>query len=295
MAGLHCCCIFLLLLAQDVSSSYETVLQIHDERDVPSLTDGTIVMSELVEGKLVRAGQTIAQIDDRKASKELEKLRQELNIATKESNAIVDIDYAEQSRKVAIAELNRARSTNARLPGTVSQSELDQLRLVVDRSTAELKKAKFQQLMKKELVHVRQIEVDLGEQRLENHRLVSPINGIVVEIFKKPGEWVEESEVVARIIQLDRLFAEIKIPATQNINSLKERQAFFVPKASDAQRYPAKTYFVHPEANPINSTVRVWLEVENIDRELIAGIAGKIEFSEENPEGKNEHVVNTPK
>ena len=49
---------------------------------------------------------------------------------------------------------------------------------------------------------------DLAAQKVERHQVLAPLSGMVVEIHRQRGEWVEPGDKVLRIVRLDRLRAE---------------------------------------------------------------------------------------
>jgi multidrug efflux pump subunit AcrA (membrane-fusion protein) len=113
---------------------------------------------------------------------------------------------------------------------------------------------------------------------------------MIVDVFRREGEWVDASEPVARVVRLDVLRAEIKLPATLALNDLVGTNATFIPKLDSPslqQSYPGKVVFVYPEANPISADVRVWIEIENQDLKLIPGLLGKIEVNPHRPEPRS--------
>ena len=103
----------------------------------------------------------------------------------------------------------------------------------------------------------------------------------MVEVLCKKGEWVTESEVVARIVSLDKLIVEVKLKADEALTSLDDRKAIFLPSKSlnlDSERsFELDLLFVHPEVNPVNNLVIVWYELDNSERMLVPGVSGTVE------------------
>jgi len=127
---------------------------------------------------------------------------------------------------------------------------------------------------------VQDVALEIGKKKLSDHRILSPISGMVVEVLKKEGEWVEVSESIARIVQLDKLKTEIKVPAALALNDLAGSPAVFKPnlKSLANKEYPAKVIYVFPEANPVNASVRVWVEIDNQNLDLVSGLTGQLEI-----------------
>ena len=259
----------------------KSVLKIVEERNVPARTSGIISRSAIREGVLVKAGQLVMEIDSAQSEMELKKSRKEVEMANLEADSRVDLEYAKRTIEVAEAELGRAVRSNQRRPGVVPQSELDQLSLVVKKSQAEKEKTEFQIEMRAMSRDIKEIELELNRLKNEFHRVNSPIRGMIVEIYRREGEWVETSESIARVVRLDKLRTEVKVPAAQALDNLLGSTARFYPSlktASQQDGYQGKVVFVYPEANPISSEVRVWIEIENQDLKLIPGLTGKLEI-----------------
>lgn len=261
----------------------DAVLKVFEQRNVPCLAPGVIQNNFVHEGSLVKVGQLMMEIDSTLSKLDLTKFEKEWNMAQLEAASTVDVDYAARTIEVAQAELGRAMRSNQRSPGAVAASEIDQLALIVEKSNAEREKIQFQTKLRGMLAQIRETEVAIGRRKQADHQIKAPIEGMVVEVLKQQGEWVQASESVARIVRLDKLKTEVRIPAAIALNGLVGQSATFIPKLLklESKRFPAKVVFVHPEANPVNSSVRVWVEIENADLELIAGLTGRLEISSE--------------
>ena len=209
-------------------------------------------------------GQAVMEIDDAMVKLEIDKLKKERDIAAKEASTTVELQFKKRSIEVAEAELGRALRSNQRQPGAVARSEIDQLTLMVQRAIAERETTEFQIKVRGMQTEVKKMEVSIGEKKLNDHKINSPITGMVVEILKKQGEWVQASEPVAKLIRLDKLKTEIKVPASVALDRLVGCKGTFKPnlKSLGGKDYPAIVTFVYPEANPVNASVRVWVELK---------------------------------
>jgi multidrug efflux pump subunit AcrA (membrane-fusion protein) len=267
---------------QETVTVKDAILKIIESRDIPSKSSGVILRSDIQEGTLVTVGQQLMEIDDQMAQLNLQKLIKEQNIAAEEAATTVELEFMKRSINVAQAELSRALESNQRLPGAVPKSEIEQLALLAERAVAEKDKTIFDMGIKTRQAAIREVEVQIGKQQLADHKIVSPLAGKVVELYKRQGEWVDASQPVARIVQLNKLKTEIKVPASTALNNLKGTKAVFTPKLKslDGQTFAGKVIFIAPEANPVNSTIRVWVEIENTDLKLVPGLLGTIELGD---------------
>ena len=258
----------------------DAILKVIESRDVPSKVSGVILQSEIQEGTLVKVGQRLMNIDDQMAQLNLQRLIKEQAIAAEEAATTVEIEYMKRSIQVAQGELSRALQSNQRLPGAVPMSEVEQLSLLAERAVAEKDKTAFEMGIKHQQAAIRELEVKIGKQQIVDHQIDSPLTGKVVELYKRKGEWVDASQPVARVIQLNKLKTEIKVPASIALNQLEGTKAVFTPKLDslDGKTFSGRVIFVTPEANPVNSTIRVWVEIENTELQLVPGLLGTVEL-----------------
>ena len=268
-------------------------LRFIEERSIPCLASGVIKKSHVKEGTLVKPGQLIAEIDEDLARLDVQKLEKELAIAKKEASTTVELEYAKRSIEVAEAELKRATLANKMRAGAIADSEIDQLNLVVKKSIAEKDKTEFQIVLREMSSQVQDVALAIGRKKLANHQITSPIAGKVVEILKKEGEWVEVSESLARVVQLDKLKTEIRVPAALALGDLTGRMAVFRPnlKSLANKEYPATVIFVQPEANPVNASMRVWVEIDNQNLDLVPGLTGDLEIRPKSEAAKHVDAV----
>ena len=265
---------------QEVYVAKSAVLKVKDQREIASSATGIVADSSIRVGDFVTVDQLLVLINSSDAELELERLQQEYELAQKDATANEDILYALKSKQVAQADLDRAKIANRRLPGAFPLAELDKLNLLVEKSSAEAKKAEFQQSMKRKLTEVRKVELEIGRAQLAKHKVASPLGGQVTEVSKKVGEWVKEGEVVAKIVSLQELIVEAKVPVELASEKFSNCKVTFIAKNKSVKdmEFTAKLYFIHPEVNPVNSTMKVWFTVSNLDAKLFPGMTGYLEI-----------------
>ena len=123
---------------------------------------------------------------------------------------------------------------------------------------------------------VRALEYERTKVQLEQRKLRSPIDGIVVEIMKDPGEFVSLSDpVILRLVQLDPLLAVFSTPAALG-RSLEKGQE--VSLAIDQVEKPVVgvVEFVAPTADPQSGAVRVRVRIPNPDERLPCGVTCRL-------------------
>jgi multidrug efflux pump subunit AcrA (membrane-fusion protein) len=280
-------------VAQDHFVAKDAVLRIHESRDIASKAAGMILKSTIREGSLVKDKQLLMEIDSRLAKLNVEKLVNEKEIASREAASTVELDFMTKSIDVAKTELSRALQSNNRLPGAVPKSEIDQLRLVAERAIAEKQKTAFEMQIMAMQTTIRDIELNVGKRQLADHQINSPIDGKVVEIYKKEGEWVNASEPVAKVVQLKKLKTEIKVPASIALDQLVGTKAVFSPALDslEGETFEGTVTFVYPEANPVNRQMKVWVVIDNRELKLVPGLVGSVKLLREPVEPQNVKTI----
>ncbi len=161
-------------------------------------------------------------------------------IASRKAENGVRILASRKTEAVAKNELDRATRARQEYVDSVSRSEIDGLRLAYEKTCLETQQADFER--KIDVLHAKsedeaatghafsidrsKIEVDqaIADQRVQQlqaqlqqdqsqlaalttlqHRIVSPMDGVVVQRFRNQGDWVTAGDPVVRVIRLNRL------------------------------------------------------------------------------------------
>ncbi len=255
----------------------DAILMIVDSRSISSQVSGMIMDLNVTEGDLVIRDEVIAKIDDREIMLELDEARIEASIALERTNSNVEVEFSEKARLVAEADYQRAIESNRQFAGVVSQTEMDRLRLVVEKNEAELKKILFDKKLLELNSQLANAKVRRKEFELERLRVHAQMDGKVVEINKRQGEWVQTGEPFFKIVRLDKLRVENYVPAELATNDLLGAKATFAFGVdTDTQNYNAQVVFIDPNVNPLNSQTRIWVEVENPNLVLRPGMKGHL-------------------
>lgn len=330
-------------------------LRLIEQVEVPAQVSGVLIAIPAKEGQLVAENALVAQIDDSDAVLAIDRARLDLEIAetkaasslkvTVAKNALSEsrfakiraefeleaakrlaeneapIRYAKHSLDVALAHLKRALNSRKTLAASVSENEIDNLQLQVEKSKYESEQADYElgiarltervkksdidsldlSIVQSELTvqqaeedvqvagltkRVKQNELATVERDLKRRKITAPISGMIVQVHHRRGEWVQPGEKVLRILRLDRLRAEGFVPSKDLERDLMDapvRVKVALPGKPDAE-YSGRIVFVSPEIDTVNSQVRIWAEIENPKLELRPGL--RAEMSIEPKAGK---------
>lgn len=324
------------------------LIRVLDEAEIPAREAGVLERLDVRDGDLVKAGQVLGQMDaedsklavaraeldldiaDRQAKntlpvrtadallKEAEHDRTQAGLAQRiaamkaENN--VAVRHATKSRDSSKVEFDRAVQARKSFEKSVSLTEVDRLRLILERNELEIEKAEFEksladlqkqiedstiteqdQMVARLKLAVEQAKVqkdvdaltrdvkaravEQAQLQLARRQIRSPLDGVVVETLRHRGEWLEPGQRVLRVVRLDRLKVEGFVESRQITGSLRGAAVRVLVQQSEEEKpivVKGKIIFVSPEIDPVNAQVRVWAEVENPDLSLRPGLQAEM-------------------
>ena len=87
--------------------------------------------------------------------------------------------------------------------GAISRAEMERLELEYDRSVLAEEQAEHESVINNLNAGLRASELELAQMQLKNRKIHSPLDGQVVEVAVEVGEWVDEGQPVARVVNVD--------------------------------------------------------------------------------------------
>jgi macrolide-specific efflux system membrane fusion protein len=254
------------------------LLQLIEQVDVPARTSGTLSSLDVVEGNMVTRGTNLAQIDDRQAKLNYYRAATEVEFSAEKSANDAAVRSAQRALTFAESEFERLERASVAAPGSVSLSELEQARLNADQATLDIEQAQHDLRLNQLTEKLKKRELELTKYDVGIRKIVSPLNGVVVEVLRHAGEWVEPGDKVARIVRIDRLRAEGLVHVGSIGAVLQGSPAIVIATLPGQQdlRCSGEVVFVSPEVNPVNGLVRISVEFDNPQNQLKPGLRARI-------------------
>lgn len=237
--------------AQEVSAFIEP----YQEIDIAGGEMGLLERVLVKEGDVVHAGQLLAQLNDDVLASTLE-----ISKAAMESKGKLNLakaDLADQESK-----LRKLKALYGR--GNASQVELDRAA-----SMAEMARARLEQVSDE--LRLKALEIERTERQLEQLRLRTPIDGVVTEIYKDPGEFLSISEpIVVRVIALDPLMVVFPVPQEKASSMRRESR---IPLLVGPTRIEATGIieYVSPVTDAQSGTRKVKVRIDNSRKQWPCG------------------------
>jgi len=175
------------------------------EVKIPAMESGRVAQVFVQTNAAVAAGTELARLDDRTLVIQRRAAVLRLNSARTEAIDDVERRYAETALAEAQAELDMNRSIQNDVRGAVPLTQMRRLRLAVERAELEVALATKRRQRADIEVQLREADLAVIDDQIANLRLVSPIDGIVLEFARSANEWIDKGQPIATIARIDRV------------------------------------------------------------------------------------------
>lgn len=270
--------------AQDSPAEYQTVqidaaqLQLVVNVEIAAGDAGVIEKIAVREGTSVEEGAVLLTLDRARAEAQSITARSEYEIAKEENENDVDLQFAKVSEEVSCQVYKRSLQAVKQYAKSVSKTELERLKLEYERARLSGEQAQRTAVTNELNVELRKAQLDLATVELNNREIKTPVSGLVVQVYRQVGEWVQPGQTIARVINLKKLRVSCRCYLKDASPESISEEATFV---RDGKEYKAKVVFASPEIDPDVQDFIVWAEVENPNGNLKPGMSGSIVLKKE--------------
>jgi multidrug efflux pump subunit AcrA (membrane-fusion protein) len=126
---------------------------------------------------------------------------------------------------VAIADYDSATAANNRVDGTVPKTELRRYALLCDQYDLQTQQAIYELGIAAISVQAQQAQLEAAEHDLARRNVISPIDGIIVEVYPHEGEWLRPGDPIVHIVRMDQLWVEGRLDSTLHSPAAVARRA----------------------------------------------------------------------
>ena len=184
--------------------------------EVVTEENGTSRRKPLVRGMIVQKGDILGKQQDDELVQERIVAQQELLVARKEAEKTLEVEVAEAAARVAQASYKRAEQLNNKLPGSVSDEEVQEKYYDWIRAAKSIEKAKYDLEVNQEKVKVAAARVNATDVQIRNRKFKCPLDGVIDDLLVNEGEWLREGTEVLHVIRLDKVHVTGAIDAAKN-------------------------------------------------------------------------------
>lgn len=248
--------------AHDRADEFDCVLEPNMTVELSTAVPGLLDTVHVKRGDQVRKGQVLARLKSgvEKASVEVAKAR-----------AASKLDIKTKQVQLALNKRNLKRVKELFKKKMVPKNEYDE-------AEAAAIVAELEVLQSEEIHQLAKLELLRADEILKLRNITSPINGVVVERFKSPGEHVEDQPIL-KLAQVNPLNVEVILPLSW-LDSIKPgMEAKILPEKPVGGSYTAVVKIVDPVVDASSGTFGVRLELPNPRHRISAGLRCDVRFS----------------
>jgi RND family efflux transporter MFP subunit len=239
----------------------DCMLQPHQTVQVGTASPGVIKSMSVDRGDFVRKGQPLVQLN-------AEVEHAALAVARERASQSGELVAARGAHDLAKREAQRAAEL-------VEENFVS--RTFFDKQRAEAQVAEGRGEQAREKIKLAAREVALANAQLAQRTVYSPIDGVVVERFAAPGEYVEQKPVL-RIAGIDPLRVDVLVPAVSFGQVALGAKASVVPEMLNRKAQVAIVTSVDRVVDAASNTFRVRLEMPNPGGALPPGLRCKADL-----------------
>lgn len=247
--------------AKQSADDLDCVIEPYHTVELSSPVQGVLDEVLVNRGDSVKKGQVLARL---KSGVE----QAGVNLAKARAESKTEIEVNSEKYKLSKRALKRVEGLYKKK--LVSPNEYDEAATTVVVGELEV-------LLATENHHVAQLELRRAEEVLKLRSIVSPIDGVVVERYKSPGEHVEDQPLL-RLAQVNPLNVEVIIPLYWLRTIKKGMTVQVYPEKPVGGSYQAKVVIVDSVVDSASGTFGVRLELPNKDHRIPAGLTCDVKF-----------------
>lgn len=249
--------------ATSVAQEFDCIIEARQTVDIRSPVEGLIESLGAERGQVVKKGQILVQLESGPE-------RAALAIARSKAESSGPLRAAEAKLDLAVRKENRAQELARQ--NFISPNALEEARTERSLAESELKVARENQKLA-------ELDVSRSSELLNMRTIRSPINGVVVDRFAKPGEFATTNvkDPIMRLAEIDPLNVEVILPA-RLFGEVKRGDRAEVMPETPKQTFTAAVSVVDQVMNAASGTFGVRLELRNPNQAIPAGARCKVRF-----------------
>jgi RND family efflux transporter MFP subunit len=247
--------------AADDLTGFDCLIKPRSVAEVSARGDGVLAKFLVARGDRVKEGQVIASLDS-----EVEKATLDLSLA----RARMKAEIAELRESFAFAERELARFAQLVERKAVSYTEKDKAATAAATARLRLERVLEEQ-------QLATLEADRARELLERRQVLSPVDGVVMELLRAVGESVKDHPI-ARIAEINPLNVELIVPVNFFGRISLGQTGEVLPRYPGALAQHAVVTVVDPIVDAASDTFGVRLKLPNPGGLIPGGVRCEIRF-----------------
>lgn len=246
------------------AAEFDCMIEARQNVEIRSSVEAVIESVRVRRGDLVRKGQVVVTLQSGPE-------RAALALAQSRAQNQGDIKFAEAKLDIASKKLKRAQELFAQ--NFISANARDE-------AEAEHRLASEELLRARENQRLAALEAERAAEVLALRTIRSPINGVVVDVMRRPGEFgaITFKDPILTLAEIDPLHIEAILPTNMYGKVRNGQRAVVMPEPPIGGRYTTKVTVVDRVVDAGSGTMGVRLELANPKGAIPAGVRCRVSF-----------------
>jgi len=257
----------LALLAAAVPAAaqeYDCMIEARQAIEIRSPVEAVIETVHVRRGETVKKGQLLVTLaaGPERASLALARSRAQMQGELKSAEARLDI-----------AQKKAARARELFKQQFISENARDEALAELQLATEEVRRVR-------ETQRLNELEARRASEVVAMRSIRSPLDGVVVEVMLKPGEFgaITFKDPNMKLADIDPLHVEVVLPVSQYGQVKQGQKATVMPEPPVGGRYDTTVALVDKVVDAASGTFGVRLELRNRKSEIPAGVRCRVQF-----------------
>ena len=257
-------CAAVLLATPAIAAEYDCMIEARQSLEIRSSVEAVIESVRVRRGDAVKKGQVLATLESGPE-------RAALALAASRAKNVGDIKLGEARLDISSKKLKRAEELHKQ--NFISANARDE-------AEAEFRLASEELLRARENQRLAELEAQRAAEVLALRTIRSPVDGVVVEVMRKPGEFgaISFKDPIMKIAEVDPLHVEAILPSSIYGTVRRGQPATVMPEAPIGGRYATFVQIVDPVIDAASGTFGVRLLLPNRKGSIPAGVRCKVQF-----------------
>ena len=248
---------------------------------------GTVKALTASEGRHVREGDLLVELDDREYRLNLERLEaQRLRYL---SELFLDRQFSVTEEppsqavadKVARAQADYDRAAEGFKAGVASQADLEKAQAALELALIEAGRKKDEvQAATKGLTQA-EVDVKIARLNLEKTRIRAPFAGVVTDVKLSPKERIDPGRELFTLVDISRIKVKAKVLESEVGKVVAGREVDLRFSAFPGRTFKGRIEAVSPVISAEDKTCGVYVTMDNPSEEIKPGMHAEVEFPTE--------------
>ncbi len=246
---------------------------------------GTIKDLNVKEGKHVRGGDLLIELDEREYNLKLE--RADALRLRYLSELLLEKQFAEQEKepdpkaaeRVKQAEEKFSRASSLFTQGLLSRDEIEKARKEYELVLIETGRMKEEIMASAKGLTQAEIDVKIAQMELDKTKIKAPFSGIITDIKVSPGETISAGRELFTLVDISQIKVQAKILESEVGKIKTDQEASLKFSAYPGRTFKGLVEAISPVINPEDKTCTVHILIENPAGEIKPGMHAEVEIA----------------